>query len=93
MKKEHRSALVEFVNQIPDDELKYIGMRLAERMCGDLAQVLEHLESRPATHEVLMGAGSGEEVFATLNVLQEIIQKEASRRKIVLSIRPLQPID
>jgi hypothetical protein len=93
MKKEHRSALVEFVNQISDDELKYIGMRLVERMCGDLAQVLEHLETRQLTHEVLSSANSSEEVFATLNILQEIIQKEANRRKIVLSIRPLIPVD
>lgn len=93
MKKEHRSALVEFVNQIPDDELKYIGMRLVERMCGDLAQVLEHLETRQPTHEVLSAANSSEEVYAILGVIQEIIQKEAVRRKIVLSIRPLQPIN
>lgn len=92
MKKEHRTALVEFVNKISDDELKYVGVRLLERLTGDLPLVLEHFQTRPEVDAVLAAAGSGEEVFAILGVIQELVTKEAKRRNILLSMRPLQPV-
>jgi hypothetical protein len=91
MKKEHRTALVEFVNKISDDELKFIGVRLVERLAGDLAIILEHFQTRPEVDAVLAAAGSGEEVFAILGVIQELVGRESKRRGIVISMRPLVP--
>jgi hypothetical protein len=92
MKKESRSALVEFVNKVSDDELKFIGVRLVERLTGDLAIILEHFQSRPEVDAVLAAAGSGEEVFSILGVIQDLVAREAKRRGIVISMRPLVPV-
>lgn len=92
MKKEHRTALVEWVSKISDDELRYVGVRLVERLTGDLATVLSHLESSPEVDAVISSAGSGEEVFSILGVIQELLGKEAKKRNIVLSMRPLLPV-
>lgn len=89
MKKEQRSSLIEFVNSISDDELKYIGVRLVERLTGDLADVLHHLERRPGPHAVISEANDAQEVFAILNLVQEVVSREAKRRGILLSMRPL----
>lgn len=93
MRKEQRSALVEFVASIPDDEVKFIGVRLTERLAGDVPIILQHLERRPEADAVLASAGSGEEVFAILGVLQELLAKEAKKRGFILTMRPLQPVD
>lgn len=92
MKKEHRTALVEWVNKISDDELRFVGVRLVERLTGDIAIVLSHFETVPDVDQVLQTAGSSEEVFSTLGVVQDLVIKEAKRRGIVLSMRPLVPV-
>ena len=92
MKKEHRTILVEFINKVSDDELKFIGVRLVERLTGDLATILEHFQSCPDVDMVLAAAGSAEEVFSILGVIQDLAAREAKRRGIVLSMRPLQVV-
>ena len=91
MQREQRNSLVEFVSRITDDELRFIGVRLFERLSGDIATVLEHFQTRPEVDAVLAAAGSGEEVYAVLGVIQDLAAKEAKRRGIVLSTRPLVP--
>ncbi len=92
MKKEHRVALTEWTTRLPDDELRWIGIRLVERLAGDVALVLQHLETRPEVHEVMMAAGSAEEVFGNVSVIQDLVCKEAKRRGVLLSNRPLVPV-
>lgn len=93
MRKEQRNALVEFVNSVPDDELKWMGVRLLERLAGDIPLILQHFERRVDVDAVLQSAGSGEEVFSILGVMQELIMKEAKRRNITITMRPLQAIE
>lgn len=93
MKKEHRSALIEFTSNVSDEELKYIGVRLVERLTGDVAEVLQYMERQPLAHSVILEAKDGQEVFAMLGVVQEAALKEAKRRGMVLSVRPLSPVE
>lgn len=93
MRKEQRDALVEFFTNVPDEELKFAGVRLLERLAGDIPAVLEYFEKRPEVHAVLTSAGSAEEVFSILTIIQDMVSKEAKKRGIILTMRPLQPVD
>lgn len=93
MRKEQRTALVEFVSTLPDDALKWMGIRLIERRSGDIPLVLQDFEQRPDVDAVLASAGSGEEIFAILGVIQDLIAKEAKRRGMTITMRPLQPTE
>ena len=89
MEKVNKDKLVEFFGQISEDELRFIGVRLVERLTGDISDVASHLQNRSTVHNVLMTAKNGDEWFSMMREIQEIVVAEAQKRRITLSNRPV----
>ena len=82
MKKDKRSVLTEYVRNLSEDELKFLGTRLIERLSSDLAEALNVVSNNKNADEVFRNAGSAAELYDLLDDLRDCIIKECKKRNI-----------
>ena len=78
----------DYLKHVSDEDVRYLGIKLIERLQDDLPDVLEYIgknSSRNATIDSLFKtADSSEELYNFCDMLQKHITEEAERRKISL---------
>ena len=88
MKKDQRATVVEFVSKMPDDELRFVVIRLVERVAGDLAEALAYFSRKPEMDNILSTASSGTDLFDMCDNIRDVVAREAKKRKLVLYPEP-----
>lgn len=82
MTKEQRTTVSEYVTSLYDDDLRFISIRLIEKMCGDLAEVLNFLSQNQLIDQLLASANSWKELFQISDQIKDIVSKECKKRNI-----------
>lgn len=89
MKQGYETVLKEFFSNTSDEEIRYLGMRLTERLQDDLADVLEHLgrsnHRNSAIDNLLKSAESANDLYDYCDQLQKFAAQESERRRISLT--------
>jgi len=78
--KKYEVFLKEYISKISDEELKYLYLRLHQRLSGDLAQLLEFFEKVPEIDKMLGSTANADELFDTIDILAKMFEKEYDRR-------------
>ncbi len=82
------AVLTEFAKVSSDEEIKFLGMKLVERLQNDLSDVLEYIGKNNAKNHnidsVFRSATSANEVYDLCDAFQKAISLEADKRKIGL---------
>lgn len=89
MRKDQRTGVIEYVNKLNEDELRFLYTRLVERVSGDLAEALEYLSKHPNLDNTLSSAISGAELFDMADNIRDIVVREVKKRKV--AVYPLPP--
>lgn len=79
----NRAVVLEYANSLSDEELSKMTMKLSERMCGDLPDVLEVLEGIKPIDTILNSARSGTEFYDMCDQITELFQNVARKRGLV----------
>ncbi len=88
MKRDQRATIVEFVSKVSDEELRFIAVRLVERVAGDLAEALDYFGRKPEVDNILSSAVSGTELFDLCDDITNVVAREAKKRKLDLYPEP-----
>jgi len=84
----NESVIKEFLRNNSDDEIRYLGMRLTERLQDDLAEVLNFISKSNARNvaidEMFRSATSADELYDCCDAFRKLIVREADRRKVSL---------
>lgn len=83
-KKDQKSILVEYFRDLSDDDLRYLGLRLNDRVGSDLAEVLNFMSRKTSADYVFSCAMGSKDLYDSLDTAQEVINKEAEKRKLSL---------
>ncbi len=78
--KKFNDALKEYVRRLNDDDLKYIGIRLANRLGGDLGEAAEVVQRNPEMDRWLSAANSADDFFTMIDQVDLSVQLEAKKR-------------
>ncbi len=81
-KKDHKTILTEYVRDLSDDDLIYLGVRLNERVGSDLAEILNFMSRKTSADYVLSSSDTAYGLYDTLDLTLEVLNKEADKRKI-----------
>jgi hypothetical protein len=89
MTKEQRSVVVEYVSSLSEEELRFLSVRLTERLSGDLAEALNMMSKSPRMDTILSSAGSADEVFTICDQIREVLAKECKKKGVGLKQSPV----
>jgi hypothetical protein len=84
MKKEHRSAVTDYVGTLNDDDVFFVAVRLKETMPGDLPDALDFMSETRPMDEILGSARNSDEFYNMLDGFYDAFSREAKRRNIFL---------
>lgn len=84
MKKDQRAVISDYVSKLPDDELRFLTVRLIERVAGDLCEAVNRLSKKPEIDNLLGSASSAWELYDQADNIRDVVVKEAKRRKLDL---------
>lgn len=88
MNKEQRNAVVEYATGLSEDELRWLGVRLTERLSGDLPEALEALSKSEKVDAVLASANSANDFYDLIDKIRDVLVKEAKKKGLVLKPNP-----
>ena len=83
----NRNTIIEFLNSISEDDLRFLNVRLTERIGDDLGEALDFMSHFKSIDAVLSVARSANEVFDILDAITDVLQKECKRRGIQINDR------
>lgn len=86
MNKEQRSIVVEYANSIPDDVLRTLTLRLFEKMADDTPEALNEMSKDRRMDSLLASAESASDLFAMLDNVRDILQKECRKKGLLLKL-------
>ena len=78
----NRNTIVEFLNSISEEDLKFLHQRLTERIGDDLGEALDFMSHFKAIDAVLSATKSADEIFNALDAITEVLQRECKKRGI-----------
>jgi hypothetical protein len=70
----------EYAKKLSDDELRYLNIRLTQRIGGDIAEAVECIQSNQEMDRWLSGASSASDFFDMVDQVDGYIQQEVKRR-------------
>lgn len=80
MKKQHSDVLKEYAKRLHEDELKYISIRLARRLGGDLGEAVELIQKHSEVDRWLSSANSAGDFFDMIDQVDVFVQQEIKKR-------------
>jgi len=84
-----KTVIKEFLNRSSDDEIRFLGMRLVERLQDDLAEVFNYVSKGNSRNigldDLFKSTTTANELYQYCDDLQQEIEKEASKRNVSLS--------
>ena len=73
----------ECVKRISDDDLKYLGIRLSQRIGGDLSESLVLIQDYyPELNKIFTSAINSNELYNTIDALDKIVDETLSRKML-----------
>jgi hypothetical protein len=72
--------LKEYCQKLSDDELKFIGQRLSQRLSGDLPEVFDYFKEIKEIDRWLLSATTCDELFDMVDLVDAACQKETDKR-------------
>lgn len=82
------SVIREFLSNNSDDEIRYLGMRLKERLQDDLAEVFNFISKSNARNiamdEMFRATTTADELYECCDAFEKLLTKEAEKRKVSL---------
>jgi hypothetical protein len=65
----------EYVRSLSDDDLRFVGSRLQQNLCGDLCEVLNFLSRTKELDRYLAGAEDYSEFFRSIEYIAECVDR------------------
>lgn len=78
--KKFNDVVREYARWLSDEDLKYVGIRLANRLGGDMGEAIEVLQRHAGLDRWLAAANSADEFFAMIDQLDYYVQSELKKR-------------
>lgn len=75
-----RSTILEYLNSISDQDLHWLSKKLRDRMCGDLAEVLNFLSKDKRVDSILSLSRNGPELFDMIDEIKDIVEQQWEER-------------
>ncbi len=72
--------LKEYATRLPDEQLRYLDMRLKHRLTGDLAEAITLLSSSIDMDRHLSSSKGADDFYDMLDAIQKTVEKEVRRR-------------
>jgi len=72
--------LTECVSNLSDDTVKFLHPRLSQRLSGDLAEVLLHVEKVSTIDKIFSNTESAYQLYDAIDALSKEVEKEFRRR-------------
>lgn len=88
MTKDQRNTLVEYVSFLSEEDLRWLGLRLTERLAGDLCETLNFMSKNTRVDTVLQSANSCWELYELTDKIREIVAKECKKKGVALKWGP-----
>ena len=80
--KNNNEMLKEYVRKLSEDDLKFISIRLTQRLGSDVGEVVELLQKNSEVDKWLSTSNNAEEFFDMVDLVEQQIQSEIKRRVI-----------
>jgi hypothetical protein len=74
------TVLKEYCNRAPDEALRFLAGRLAQRLSGDLPEVLDCLSQSHDVDRLLFSAKTANDLYDVVDDVQEAVEREIARR-------------
>lgn len=78
--KKFNDVLREYVRRLNDEDLKYIGMRLGNRLGGDMGEAIEVIQRHSEVDRWLSTANSADDFFTMIDQVDNYVQLEVKKR-------------
>lgn len=76
----YHDSLSEYVSNLSDEDVKYLHPRLAQRLSGDLAEVLIYVGEKKEIDKVLSDAKSANQLYDAIDLLAKEVEREYRKR-------------
>jgi hypothetical protein len=83
MKFNQQSIIKEYVRNISDDDLRYIGTRISERLGGDLGDAINVMGRNRNMDEILRSARGAVELYEICDFIEDLMWSEAESRRML----------
>ena len=83
MKYGQQSIIREYVKNLSDEDLRYIGTRITERLCGDLGDAVNALGRNRNIDEVLRTARGSIDLYEMCDFIRDQMWTEAEHRGMI----------
>ncbi len=88
MTKEQRNTVAEYAASLSEDELRFLLLRLNERLSGDLPEALNIMSRSPKMDALLQSTESAFELFDMLEKIRDVFAKEGKKKGVGLKSSP-----
>jgi hypothetical protein len=79
--KKPNALLSDYVSRLSDEQVKDLGQRLSQRLCGDYAEVAQFLQADQEVDKWLRTADSATKWFEMVDKIADFVNKEQKRRE------------
>jgi uncharacterized membrane protein YhfC len=88
MTKDQKNTVIEYASFLSEEELRWLGLRLTERLSGDLADTLDFMSKNTRMDALLQSANSSTELYDLCDRIKEVVAKECKRKGVILKWTP-----
>lgn len=88
MNKEQKAVIVEYVSGLFDEPLKFLTLRLMEKLSGDVPDSLNEISKDKKMDLLLSSIESNKEFCDIIDNVRDILHKECKRRGLLLRLQP-----
>lgn len=82
MKKDHKNIIAEYLRSLSEDDLVFLGTRLSEKLCGDVAEALNFMSINQSMDNMFRSARGGMDLFDMCDRVCDQVFKECRQRGI-----------
>jgi hypothetical protein len=84
MTKDTKSIVSDYVTRLNDDDFWWLGLRLNERLGGDIGDAAEFLSQNDRMDSFLKLANTANEFYDCMDRVRDAVLREARRRGVTL---------
>ena len=77
-----KNIVAEFLQNISDEDLRFVTTRLTDRMVGDLSEVLNYISKNRNIDNFLSSSSSSIEVYDKCDQIRDQAHRECKRRNL-----------
>lgn len=81
-KTQYNDLLKEYVRRLNDDDLRFLSLRLGQRLGGDVGDAVEFLQRHPDIDRWFDNATTAADFYDMVDLVDNSVQMEARKRQI-----------